>query len=230
MRSKKPNHISLRRLCSPPGNISSSAAERSPHSPLCPSCPAPHAASLLELTPGKHRHGHVLHEPFSSSRNQHKAASYFDILLYRARSLLCHPLPPGQAVWSWQLWFLRSQPWHHRTCECLDAVSSLPWPLCHPDMKANGMTEQLLVLAGSACVDFPSPAPIRQPAHQQRRLVFTRLRTFSLVYLQQDRRPSESFCYHPRLTAGQLPLPNTKEDIKTASNASSVCKKQPKSW
>lgn len=127
MRSKKPNHISLRRLCSPPGNISSSAAERSLHSPLCPSCLAPHAASLLELTPGKHRHGHVLHEPFSSSRNQHKAASYFDIFLYRARSSLCHPLPPGQAA---------------PACVELTAVVSQKSALTPQDMWALGCSQQ----------------------------------------------------------------------------------------
>lgn len=230
MRSKKPNHISLRRLCSPPGNISSSAAERSPHSPLCPSCLAPHAASLLELTPGKHRHGHVLHEPFSSSRNQHKAASYFDILLYRARSLLCHPLPPGQAAWSWQLWFLRSQPWHHRTCECLDAVSSLPWLLCHPDTKANGMTEQLLVLASSACVDFPLTSTCLSTSSPAEETGFHKTSNFHLGIPTARQKTFREFCCHPRLTAGQLPLPNMKEDIKTASNASCLCKKQAKSW
>lgn len=59
-----------------------------------------------------------------------------------AHSLLCHPFPPGEAhglsAWSRQLWFLGSQPLHHRAHECSEGVSSLSRPLCHPDINANG--------------------------------------------------------------------------------------------
>lgn len=71
-----------------------------PYRPLL-ACPAGLPAQLpCRNSPpgkaqGKRRHDHVLHEPFSSFRNQYEAASYFDLLLYSARSSLCHPFPPG---------------------------------------------------------------------------------------------------------------------------------------
>lgn len=147
MRSKKRNHISPWRTC-PLHEASAAVPQRAASCQLLPACPARLPAQLpcrnspRGKTQGKHRHGLVLHKPFSSFRNQREATGYFDLWLYSTHSLLCHPFPPGKAhglsARSRQLWFLGSQPLHHRTHECSEGVSSLSRPLCHPDINANG--------------------------------------------------------------------------------------------
>lgn len=129
-------------------------------------------------------------------RDQHKAASYFDILLQAACSSLCHPFPPDYAVsaWSWHLWFLRSQPWHCRTREHLAGVSNLlPLTTLSSRYSANWATtcpcsfrvSRLSLI--SVCKYFPSHPPTSSPAE---------LRSFheiSGIYLPKPRARRKTF-------------------------------------
>lgn len=147
MWSKKPNHISPWRTCTPPGCISSWAAESSLMFFL-PALLGPLHSCPADTHPREKPRGNTGMDMCFKS---HLAALETPMMqpailtcCCRAHSSPYHPFPPGKAgrlsAWSWQLWFLTSQPSHQRTCECLEEVSSLSRALCHPDINASGTT------------------------------------------------------------------------------------------
>lgn len=118
--------------------------------------------------------------------------------------------------------FLRSQPLHHRTRECSEAVSSLSRPCCHPDINANGTTGQQLVPVGSACADYPLAGiyehfPLRPlNSSPAKTTSFHEALDFHLSTRRaRGKALKESSCCHLKLATGQPPFPSVNKDIKS---------------